>query len=48
MTFDSGYEPRPGEPGRERWLGYAENSREQALVMRHREPRPWVSACTAP
>jgi hypothetical protein len=42
ITFDSGYEPRPGEPGRDQWLSYTENSREQALVLRHREPRPWV------
>ncbi|MBX7435443.1 hypothetical protein JDV09_25600 [Mycobacterium sp. Y57] len=42
IGFDSGYEPRPGEPGRERWLSYTEDSREHALVMRHREPRPWV------
>lgn len=42
MTFDSGYEPRPGDPGRERWLGYAANRTEQALVLRHRVPRPWV------
>lgn len=42
VTFDSGYEPRPGEPGRERWLGYAANRQESALVLRHREPRPWV------
>ena len=42
VTFDSGYQPRRGDPGRERWLGYRANSREHALVMRHREPRPWV------
>ena len=42
MVFDSGYEPLPGEPGRDRWLGYTANSREHALILRHREPRPWV------
>ena len=42
LVFDSGYEPRPGEPGRERWLGYTANNRESALLLRHREPRPWV------
>ncbi len=42
MAFDSGYEPRPGEPGRERWLGYGANTRMHALVMRHQVPRPWV------
>lgn len=42
IAFDSRYEPRPGEPGRERWLSYPANSREHALLLRHREPRPWV------
>lgn len=42
ITFDSGYEPRPGEPGGERWLGYTANRREQALLLRHASPRPWV------
>ncbi|MEO3761595.1 hypothetical protein ABGB19_25360 [Mycobacterium sp. B14F4] len=42
MVFDSGYAPRPGEPGLDRWLGYTANAREHALVLRHREPRPWV------
>ena len=42
MVFDSGYEPRVGEPGREQWLGYTANKREYALLLRHREPRPWL------
>ena len=42
MVFDSGYEPHVGDPGRERWLGYTANSREYALLLRHREPRPWL------
>jgi hypothetical protein len=42
MVFDSGYEPLPGEPGRERWSGYTANTCEYALMLRHREPRPWV------
>lgn len=42
LSFDSGYEPHPGEPGRERWLGYTANRRERALLLRHSEPRPWV------
>lgn len=42
ITFDSGYEPRPGEPGRDRWLEYTANRREQALLLRHHDPRPWV------
>jgi hypothetical protein len=42
ISFDSGYEPHPGEPGRDRWLGYTANNREYALMLRHREPRPWL------
>jgi pimeloyl-ACP methyl ester carboxylesterase len=42
LQFDSGYLPHPGEPGRERWRGYAASGREYALVLRHREPRPWL------
>lgn len=42
IVFDSGYEPRVGEPGRARWLGYSANNREYALLLRHREPRPWL------
>jgi dienelactone hydrolase len=42
ITFDSGYEPHPGEPGRDRWLTYTANRRESALLLRHTEPRPWV------
>ncbi|MBX7133601.1 MAG: hypothetical protein K1X67_13080 [Fimbriimonadaceae bacterium] len=42
LTFDSGYQPHPGDPGRDRWLAYTANRREHALLLRHREPRPWV------
>jgi hypothetical protein len=42
IFFDSGYPPHPGEPGRERWLGYTANNREYALLLRHPEPRPWL------
>ena len=42
MVFDSGYEPKAGDPGRERWMGYTANNREYALLLRHREPRPWL------
>ncbi|HWS91003.1 MAG TPA: hypothetical protein VN306_00435 [Mycobacterium sp.] len=42
IFFDSGYTPHPGEPGRERWLGYTANNREYALLLRHPEPRPWL------
>ncbi len=42
MFFDSEYEPCAGEPGRERWLSYTANNREYGLMLRHREPRPWL------
>jgi hypothetical protein len=42
FVFDSGYAPYTGEPGRERWLGYAANNREYGLLLRHPEPRPWL------
>ena len=43
LTFESGYEPRPEEPGRERWLSYAPNRVAHAWVVRHRDgPRPWL------
>ena len=42
IFFESGYAPHPGEPGRERWLGYTANDHEYALMLRHDEPRPWL------
>ncbi|WP_369830357.1 alpha/beta hydrolase family protein [Mycobacterium sp. E2327] len=42
LSFDSGYLPRPGEPGGQRWMGYTANRREYALLLRHPEPRPWL------
>ena len=42
FSFDSEYEPSVGEPGRERWLSYTSNSREYGLLLRHRQPRPWL------
>jgi hypothetical protein len=42
MSFVSGYEPHPGEPGAERWMGYTGNHREHVLMLRHKEPRPWL------
>lgn len=42
LRFESGYEPEPGIPGRERWLAYAENRTSHALVLRHKEPGPWL------
>ncbi|GAA4290717.1 alpha/beta hydrolase family protein [Mycobacterium paraffinicum] len=42
IFFDSGYRPRPGEPGAQRWMGYTANDREYALLLRHPQPRPWL------
>lgn len=42
LSFDSGYAPHPGEPGAQRWQSYVGNHREYAVVLRHREPRPWL------
>jgi pimeloyl-ACP methyl ester carboxylesterase len=42
VVFDSGYAPYAGEPGMQRWLGYTANNREYALMLRHKEPRPWL------
>ncbi len=43
LAFESGYEPRAGEPGRERWLGYAPNRTAHAWVLRHPgAARPWL------
>lgn len=45
VTFESGYEPHEGEPGRERWLGYAPNRSVHAWLLRHpEEGRPWLVA----
>lgn len=43
LTFESGYEPWPEEPGRDRWLSYTDNRTAHAWVMQHPgEPRPWL------
>ena len=42
ISFDSGYTPRAGEPGNQRWKSYTANNREYALMLRHKEPRPWL------
>ncbi|MDX1649725.1 MAG: alpha/beta hydrolase [Myxococcota bacterium] len=45
LSFESGYEPHPDEPGRERWLGHGANRTAHAWVMRHADPtRPWLVA----
>ena len=42
LSFESGYQPHPGEPGAERWMSYTGNRRGYALMLRHPEPRPWL------
>lgn len=42
LTFESGYEPFPDEPGRERWLGYEANRTAHAWVLRHEHDAPWL------
>jgi hypothetical protein len=43
LSFDSEYEPHPGEPGRERWLSHEENGTAVAYVMEHEGgSRPWL------
>jgi dienelactone hydrolase len=42
LRFESGYEPRADEPGRDRWLSYAPNRIGHAWLLRHPEPRPWL------
>ena len=43
LSYPSEYEPRPEEPGRERWLGYGPNRTGHAWLLRHRDgERPWL------
>lgn len=42
LEFDSGYEPDPDEPGRDRWLAHSNNRTAYAWVLRHRTPGPWL------
>lgn len=43
LSFESGYEPHPGEPGRDRWLSYTLNRESHAWVLRHADTtRPWL------
>jgi len=43
LCVESGYEPHPGEPGRERWQGYEANRTAHAWILQHRgRPRPWL------
>jgi acetyl esterase/lipase len=41
LSFESSYEPRAAEPGRDRWLDRPANRTAHAWVLRHRDgPRP--------
>ena len=43
LQFPSEFEPRVGEPGRDRWLGHDPLRTAHAWVMRHPgPPRPWL------
>ena len=43
LSFPSGYEPRPGEPGGRRWLRHPSNHTVHAQLFEHEgDPRPWV------
>lgn len=43
LSFESGYEPWPDEPGRDRWLSYESNRTAQALILRHGDGNhPWL------
>jgi dienelactone hydrolase len=43
IEFESAYEPRTVEPGRDRWLSRIANRTAHAWVLRHTaEPRPWL------
>jgi hypothetical protein len=43
ITFESGFVPRAGEPGGDRWAAFEANHMAAATVLRHPgEPRPWV------
>ncbi|MCG8591229.1 MAG: S9 family peptidase [Proteobacteria bacterium] len=43
VSFESGYEPRGDEPGRDRWVSYEGNRTAHAWVKRHSDrDRPWL------
>lgn len=43
LSFESGFVPHPGEPGRQRWIGYRPNRTAHARLLRHEgAERPWV------
>lgn len=42
LSFASEFEPDAQLPGRERWLGYAENRTSHAVLLRTQQPAPWL------
>src|SRR5262245_17362421 len=42
LSFRSEYEPRAGEPGRDRWLAYGANRMGHAWVVRADPDAPWL------
>jgi dienelactone hydrolase len=42
LSFESGYAPHEGEPGRERWLAYEKNRTAHAWVVRSSPDKPWL------
>ncbi len=42
LSVESGYAPREGEPGRDRWLSYRKNATAHAWVVRSAPERPWL------
>ena len=43
LSFPSGYQPHPGEPGGRRWQKHPTNHTVHAQLFEHEgEPRPWV------
>lgn len=43
LEFESGYRPRPGEPGGSDWLAKDQNATAHAYVLEHEGgPRPWL------
>lgn len=43
LWWPSGFEPRLGVPGTDRWLAFEANRTASAWVLRHRDgPRPWL------
>src|SRR5487761_279582 len=43
LAFPSGWEPHPGEPGRDRWMGYVANRTAHAWIARSARPSSsWI------